>query len=57
MKYYDVYECSADPSIYAAYNTSNHEKIISESASKARKIYKEKHIEAGFVRASFICNK
>ena len=57
MKYYDVYECSADPSVYAAYNTNNHEMIIAESPSKARKIYKQKHIEATFIRASFICNK
>ena len=57
MKYYDVYECSADPSIYAVYNTTNHEKIIAESPSKARKIYKQKHIGATFIRASFIFNK
>ena len=57
MKYYDVCQCDADPSIYAVYNTFNHEKILAESPFKARQIYRTIHGDSCFIRASFICNK
>jgi len=60
MKYYDVYKCDVNPSVYAMYKTTDHERILAKSPAEARKIYKATHSESSeysFVKASFICNK
>jgi hypothetical protein len=60
MKYYDVYKCDVNPSVYAMYKTADHETILAKSPIEARKIYAATHSESNgypFLRASFICNK